>query len=70
MTITFVASVDMDGNSIENVQQLSSLNSVATVGKLETDLSAKANTDHIHNIADIQNITDIFENYTLDGGIL
>jgi hypothetical protein len=70
MPITFVASVDMDGNSIENVQQLSSLNSVATVGKLQTDLSAKANTVHIHNMADIQDIADIFENFTLDGGIL
>lgn len=70
MNLTFVAAIDMDGNSIENVKQLSSADSVATVGKLETDLAAKANASHTHAATDIQNIADVFENFTLDGGVL
>jgi hypothetical protein len=70
MPITFVADLDMDGNSIDNVQQLKSPNSVATVGQLKTDLSAKADTIHIHDVADIQNIEVILQNITLDGGVL
>jgi hypothetical protein len=70
MPITFVADLDMDGNSIDNVQQSSSLNSVATVGKLETSLSVKANAIHVHDSADIQNIENLFQDITLDGGTL
>lgn len=70
MPITFVADLDLDGNSIDNVQQLESPNSVATVGQLKADLSAKANTVHVHDLADIQDIENLFQNFTLDGGVL
>ena len=70
MPITFVATIDMDGNSIENVEQLDSLSSVATVGLLKTDLSAKANAIHVHAATDIQDIASIFQDITLDGGVL
>jgi hypothetical protein len=70
MPISFVADLDMDGNSINNVQQLESPNSVATVGQLKADLSAKANTVHAHALADIQDIENLFHDFTLDGGVL
>lgn len=70
MTITFVTAIDLDGNSIENVKQLSSPDSVATVGKINTDLSAKADISHLHVAVDIQDLTDILQNLTLDGGVL
>lgn len=70
MPITFVADLDLDGNSIDNVQQLESPNSVATVGQLKADLSAKANIVHVHDLADIQNIESLLQNITLDGGVL
>jgi hypothetical protein len=70
MAITFGAAIDMDGNPIENVEQLNTPNSVVTVGKLETDLSAKANAVHLHDMTDIQGIDNIFQDITLDGGVL
>jgi hypothetical protein len=70
MTTTFVVSIDMAGNSIDNVNQLSSPNSVVTVSTLKTDLSTKANINHLHSAADIEDVSDIFQDITLDGGVL
>ena len=70
MSIAFVNALDMSGNPIENVEQLDSPTSVVTVGKLETDLSTKANIVHSHDAIDIQGFADIFQNITLDGGVL
>ena len=70
MSIAFVSALDMGGNPIENVEQSDSLASVVTVGKLETDLSVKANIVHSHEATDIQGLAHIFENITLDGGVI
>lgn len=70
MPFTFATNIDMDGNSIENVEQLDFPNSVVTVGLLKSDLAAKANATHVHKATDIEDIAEILQDITLDGGVL